>query len=295
MAKPSLVAQYENEMRVRQYSTVTIHDRLAILRRLERFAGKEPIECTADDLRSFQNTFAHLAPATVDVYSRHVKAFFGWAVKRRIIVENPADEMSMPRVPKGRPHPTSTDDLRLIFSCTLGALRMAYVLAAFAGLRRGEICRLQRADLDLDEEYGATALVHGKGRKERVVPLLQPVVVELRAYGLPRTGWVVKHNGRRYDPEKLSIDSHYHLRGLGVETTLHSMRGAFATRAAQVTRDPLFVRDLLGHESVTTTEAYVGTSMTDAHARLAGLGASAEGILGPQRGSLRAVRQPPSA
>lgn len=290
MTHPALLVQYTEEMRVRQYSPATIEDRTAVLQRLARFARKPLPDCDAADVRDFQATFAHLAPASVNVYSRHIKAFFDWATKRRLLAENPCEEMVVPKVPKGRPHPTAADDLRMIFACTSGSLRIAYVLAAFAGLRRGEICALQRPDLNLADAGQPTALVRGKGRKERVVPLLPPVVAELLDYGLPRAGWVVLRNGKRYDPEKLSIDSHYHLLGLGVQTTLHSMRAAFATRAAQVTHDPLFVRDLLGHESVATTEIYVGTSMLDAHARLTAMSAAAEGILGPPRGHLRAVR-----
>lgn len=290
MPSMPLVIQYADEMRVRQYSPVTIRDRLAVLERLARFAKKPPTVCTGDDVRAFQSTFAHLSPATVNVYTRHLKAFYDWAARRRLIPENPFLDIIVPRVPKGRPHPTAIEDLRLIFSCTRGALRIAYVLASFAGLRRGEICRLQRGDMDLSVPAVASALIHGKGRKEREVPLLPPVVYELHEYGLPRVGWVVLRDGRRYEPERLSVDSHYHLRGLGVQTTLHSMRGAFATGAAQVTRDPLFVRDLLGHDSVLTTELYMGTSMNDAHSRLSGLTTAAEGILGPPRGHLRSVR-----
>jgi site-specific recombinase XerC len=65
------------------------------------------------------------------------------------------------------------------------------------------------------------------------------------------------------------------------------MRAAFATLAFQATRDPLFVRDLLGHESVATTEIYTASSLADAHQRLSGLSDQAAGMLRPQR--LRAV------
>lgn len=74
----------------------------------------------------------------------------------------------------------------------------------------------------------------------------------------------------------------------GQSRTLHSMRAAFATLAFAATRDPLFVRDLLGHESVATTEVYTLSSLADAHERLAGLSAQAASMLHPQR--LRAVR-----
>ena len=115
------------------------------------------------------------------------------------------------------------------------------------------------------------------------MPLLGPVVAELLDYGLPRAGWVVTLGVKPYPVERLSVDSHWHLRGLGVETTLHSMRHAFLTNAANVTHDPLFVRDLAGHGSVATTEIYMDTNMLGAHERLAGVASIASDVLGAHR------------
>lgn len=287
LALPAL-HQYRTEMEIAKYSPVTISDRIALLQRLAHHLDKPLLDATEDDLRGFQARFAHLAPASVDIYSRHMKAFYDWAARRRLLDRSPAENLIIPKVPKGRPHPTTADELRIIFACTRGVLRLVYVLAAFAGLRRGEICRIQRRDLDLAQPL-ATVLVHGKGGKERIVPLLAPVVAELYEYGLPRAGWVVKRDGRPYAPGQLSIDSHNHLRQLRLSTTLHSMRGTFATAAAQATHDPLFVRDLLGHESVATTEIYMASTMADAHARLALLAEVAESFLTPGHAPLRAI------
>lgn len=168
----------------------------------------------------------------------------------------------------------------MILACTTGGLRRAYILAAFAGLRCGEITRLQSHDLDTAPP--ATALIHGKGRKDRTVPLIPAVVDELAGWH-PR-GWVVTlESGRPYTPNRLSVDSTKHLHDLGVATTLHSMRATFATLAFHATRDPLFVRDLLGHSSVATTEVYTQSSLADAHQRLAGLSDQAASMLRPRR------------
>lgn len=288
MNNESALHQFATDMQIAKYSPVTIGARMELLRRLAGHLDKPLLDVTGDDLRSFQAEFAHLAPASVNIYSRHIKAFYDWATKRRLISCNPCEEMTIPRVPKGRPHPTTVDELRTVFACTRGVLRLVYTLAAFVGLRRGEICHMQRHDLELASAT-PTALVHGKGGKERVVPLLAPVVAEIYEYGLPRAGWVVKRDGRPYSPGQLSIDSHNHLRGLRLSTTLHSMRGTFATAAAQATRDPLFVRDLLGHSSVATTEIYMASTMADAHARLAVLAEVAESFLSPGRVPLRVI------
>ena len=69
----------------------------------------------------------------------------------------------------------------------------------------------------------------------------------------------------------------------GVDTTLHSLRHSFATWAARTTRDPLLVRDLLGHSSVATTEIYMASAATEAQSRLTELSALAGDVLGSAR------------
>lgn len=275
---------FEIEMKIAKRSATTIQDRLRVITRFAEQLQKPLLEATTGDLIAHQARFAHLAPATVNIYSRHIKAFYDWAYRRELIARNPADSMVIANVPRGRPHPTSADDLRTIFACTRGPLRTAYTLAAFAGLRRGEICRLHRRDVELTADGRGTALVHGKGGHERLAPLLIPVVAELNDQGAFGRGYVLTGRaGAPYDPERLSVESTVHLQGIGMATTLHSMRHTFATTVARATKDPLFVRDLLGHRSVATTEIYMGSDMDGAHDRLAAVSDQVEGMLTPRR------------
>lgn len=269
------------DMRIAHMSPVTMKARIGALRRLNAFLGKPLVEATADDLHTYQETISYRSPATVDIYTRHVRAFYAWAESRDIIDHDPSTGLILPRLRRGKPHPTRLEDLRVILAVSIGPLRRAYVLAAFSGLRCGEICRLRGVDISTD--YGLPiALIHGKGGKERYVPLLDPVVDEL-AGASQRGNLVLNSHGRPYTPDALSIASHKHLKDLGIETTLHSMRGTFATHAVRMTRDPLFVRDLLGHASVATTELYMETSLEGAHAKLAEMSTMAAAMLTPRR------------
>lgn len=271
-------------MQIAKRSPVTVKARVECVERLRRHLAPdvELLAASTDDLIGFQATYAHLAPASVDIYTRHIQAFYRWATVRGYIDVDPSVALALPVIRKGRPHPTAPEDLKIIFACTLGGLRKAYALATFAGLRCGEIARLENSAIDY---HTNTALIVGKGGKERIVPLLPAVIAEIR--GDTRRGRVVTlRNGGPYTPNRLSVDSHKHLREIGVETTLHSMRHTFATNAARLTRDPLLVRDLLGHGSVQTTEIYMDSDMTDAHRRLAGVGEDAAKMLNRR---LRAV------
>lgn len=274
--------EFQRDMRVAKLSPVTIHDRIAVIERLRRFLnGKPLLDADHCDLHRFQQAFGHLAPASVDIYTRHVQAFFRWAHGRDIIGADPAKGLIKPRLPKGRPHPMTIGELELILSVASPVLRLVFVLAAFAGLRRGEICALQRRDLELDARH-PVALIHGKGNRERIVPLLLPVVAELQRFGLARAGYVVLKHGRAYPPGQLSVDVYQFLRGIGVESSLHSARHFFCTHAARMTRDPMFIRDLAGHQSVQTTEIYMESDMSDAHRRLGEFAAAANRMLSGQ-------------
>jgi integrase len=265
-------------MQTAKLSPDTIKKRLEVLRRLTTFLDGKLIAATSDDLAAFQATFAHLAPASIDIYSRHVASFYRWALAYGHIDKDPTGRMVDVRLRKGLPHPTSADDLRIIFACTRRPLRTAYALAAFAGLRAGEITRLRWEDIDLRR---GTAFVRGKGQRDRIVPLLAPVVDELQRVGIaPRGPVVVLPSGRPFTPNRLSMESCKHLTQLpGVSTTLHGLRHSFGSLAYRYTKDPLLVRDLLGHQSVQTTEIYMSSTVDGAGERLAGLAGDAAGLL----------------
>jgi len=202
-----------------------------------------------------------------------VVAFYRWALAYGHVDVDPTSRMVDVKVRKGRPHPTRAEDLRVIFARTGRPLRTAYILAAFAGLRCAEITRLRWEDITLGGE--PWALVHGKGGKERRIPLLAPVVAEL--IGAPRSRGLVVPYVR---PNHLSVLSCEHLERIGIATTLHSMRHSFGTETYRATRDPLLVRDLLGHSSVASTEIYMDSTLDGAHERLAALTSNATALLG---------------
>jgi integrase len=269
------LGQFHTDMRLAALSPATISARLDTVGRLA--AWLEPaslLAARAEQLAEYERRFAGLAPASVDVYVRHVQAFYRWAAARRLVDDDPSRAMIRPQLRRGRPHPTSVDELRVIFGCARGPLRIAYTLAAFAGLRCGEICRLRHEHLSVTDGC-AVADVLGKGGRARVVPLLEPVVAEVG----PGRGWVITRHGAGYRPQQLSLDSHVFLRSIGVATTLHSMRHAFATATYRSTRDLLLVQRLLGHESVATTQIYAEPDTADAYRRLAPVAASAGAIL----------------
>jgi integrase len=272
------IAEFITDMRIAKLSPTTISDRTDVLLRLARHLADIPlIHADPTDLRNYQATYAHLMPATVDIYTRHIKAFYQWTAARGRTSIDPAAHLVLPRRRRGKPHPISNDDLRTLLACTRGYLRLVYVLAAFAGLRRAEICRAEAHHIDY--EAPARLLVLGKGEAERYAPLLAPVVDELYEQGNRRSWLITDDKQRPLDPKKLSITSYYHMAGLGIPSTIHSLRHFYLTNAFRATKDPLFVRDLAGHTSVATTEIYMDSTLDGAHERLEAVAGTARSML----------------
>ncbi len=142
------------------------------------------------------------------------------------------------------------------------------------GLRVSELIRLRVKDLSLTEPF--TMVIHGKGNKGRYVPLMKVAIPHIRKYlsvmkydcdaryseilfknhmGKPFTrqginyllkkyGYKARENGTAYVPEDLSP---------------HKMRHTAAMELLTSGVDLVYIRDLLGHASVTTTEVYART------------------------------------
>ncbi|SHG08518.1 integrase/recombinase XerC [Jatrophihabitans endophyticus] len=272
--------EFERHMLTNKLSPVTISDRSEFLRRLSVWlAPTLLLGASPEQLERFQQSYSHLARASVDVYTRHVRAFYAWAVSTERVLRDPTSRMVRVRPRQGLPHPIDEGDLRTLLACATGGLRLAYVLAAFAGLRCGEVTRLTGQDLNLTAPQ-PTALIHGKGGYERIVPLLPPVVAELVPASRRRLGPIVlKRDGTPFTASQLSIQSSKFMTSIGIESTMHSLRHYFATEVVRMTRDVLLVQQLLGHASLQTTQIYMRASLNDAHERMAGLAATAGGLL----------------
>jgi len=136
-------------------------------------------------------------------------------------------------------------------------------LLAYAGVRRGEVVGLDVRD------YSRTARsvhVRGKGNKDRVIGLPEPACEALDAYLKQRQGAGAEDplfvtTGRRRITHRVVTKAVKRMaRGLGQNLHPHMFRHSYATELLDRGADLRVIRDLLGHESVATTEIYTHVS-----------------------------------
>lgn len=200
-----------------------------------------------------------------------LRGFFRHACREGWAHANPAQSVRVPRTRKPLPEVVRADDLsRLLASLAeeegfYGSRERALLELGYgSGLRVGEIGALSWSDVDLSD---ATVLVVGKGDKERRVPMTAAAVEALAAWrrALPseaprgRTDPVfLSRAGRRLSVRQIQRVVKRALKRVAEREGVspHTLRHSFATHLLDRGADLLAVKELLGHESLSTTQAY---------------------------------------
>lgn len=189
-------------------------------------------------------------PETRKAYRNTISSFFRWLHKSCRRSDDPS--LDVPRVKKPHAHPRPCPDryIAAAMEKATSSEKLMIRLGAECGLRRGEIARVHSDDVVADST-GRSLIVRGKGDKQRIVPLpddLAGVIMDARGYLFP--GRFGGHVEESYIGDHIS-------RLLPDGYAAHTLRHRFATTAYAATHDLFVVAELLGHESVETTEHYV--------------------------------------
>jgi integrase/recombinase XerC len=186
------------------------------------------------------------------------------------VLENAAPKaVKTPRIRRPLPRPLSAEDAQRAIDVAgehdiewLAARDAALLTLLYgAGLRISEALALKRGDVPL----GATLSVIGKGRKERVVPVLPVVAQALADYaakipftGAPASPLFLSRRGRAMSAREAQglMQKLRGALGLPERATPHALRHSFATHVLQGGADLRSVQELLGHSSLSTTQIY---------------------------------------
>ncbi len=198
-----------------------------------------------------------------------IRSFFRY-LAREGIADNPAPKsLRSPRTPRTLPRPLSVKDAARVLEeagendiAWLGARDVALLTLLYgAGLRISEALSLKRGDAPL----GETLSIVGKGRKERVVPVLPVISRAIDAYvdacpfqPGPDAPLFLSRTGKPMSPREAQalMQKLRGALGLSEKATPHALRHSFATHVLAGGGDLRSVQELLGHASLSTTQTY---------------------------------------
>ncbi|MEQ9459868.1 MAG: tyrosine recombinase XerC [Phycisphaeraceae bacterium] len=226
-----------------------------------------------------------------------LRSFYKWMLKTDLVESNPMLLIRTPKQTKRLPRAITVEHVEKLLSApdnreTLGARDRAILETLYStGVRVSELVDLNRADLDADNQ---TLLVRGKGKKERIVPLGSHAMTAIRHYLTllepdprftkvrqeslvnPQVALFVNKNGGRLSSRSVrrKLDKYLIEVGLDPSISPHTLRHSFATHLLDNGADLRSVQELLGHQSLSTTQVYthltanrLRTAYEEAHPR----------------------------
>jgi integrase/recombinase XerC/integrase/recombinase XerD len=211
------------------------------------------------------------APATVARKLAAVRGLFDFLVRTGRVGQNPADLVSSPKREEKLPRVLSAEQVRALLEGIPARTplelrdRAMLELAYSCGLRCEEIVNLDLGALDFETEQ---LRVLGKGSKERMLPVGEPAQKALRRYrergrhalsGDPREqALFLSKSGRRLSNSDVTRRLGLWVReaALAAGVSPHSLRHSFATHLLEGGADLRTIQELLGHASISTTQAY---------------------------------------
>src|SRR5947209_11037765 len=243
-------------------SSATRKTRRAHVRRVAReLAASHPRDITSADLVGILGR-----PGFSMEHRRGLRAslasFYRWCVEQGVVEVDPTLTLPHIRAALGAPRPATDDIWRTLLATADARTALMARLACEAGLRRAEVAQVHSDDLNAGIG-GAELIVHGKGGKQRVVPITVSLAAAIQA-ACPFGGFLFpgKIDGH------MSADRVGHLvsKVMPKGWSIHKLRHRFATRGYAGTGNLRAVQEALGHASVATTQRY--TAVSSAEVRL---------------------------
>jgi len=207
-----------------------------------------------------------------------LKSFFKWLTRENYLLYNPASEMKLPKPPKSLPRTilsedTITDLMNQPNTNTPDGLRDRAMMELFysCGLRRLEMADLKIYDIDI--KRAIVTIRHGKGNKQRMLPIGQRAINWLNQYRetgreeltspLDDDRLFITDYGEPFSGNELGrlIKKYLKQANIDVVGSCHLLRHAMATHMLDHGADIRFIQAMLGHEDLNSTEIYTRVSV----------------------------------
>lgn len=241
--------------------------------------GIDPMHVEHREIRSWLAELAQAgyANTTINRHLSAVRTLYRWLVGRGITSEDAAAAVASPKLAKRLPKTMSDAEVQKLLECcstdAAGVRDRAMVELLYAsGARISELSGINIADIDFSQHQ---VRLFGKGSKERLVPLYSQACAAVKNYlqgarrelaqnsKEPTDALFLSVRGRRMSATALRrrFERLVKLSPIDSGLTPHAMRHTFATELLDGGADLRSVQELLGHESLSTTQIYTHLSV----------------------------------
>ena len=261
----------------RSYTQNTANAYLSDIEKLFAYQQIErinPLETSLDELENFAAGLADVGihPRSQARILSGVRSFYHFLLLEGKIRQDPTELLESPKIGLHLPDILSLEEIDALINAIdmskgEGQRNRAIIETLYScGLRVSELCNLLISDLYLEQGF---IKVTGKGRKQRLVPISERAVSELRAWFADRNQIDIKKGEEDYVFVSLTRGKHltrvmifYVIKqliavtGIKKQVSPHTFRHSFATHLLEGGANLRAIQAMLGHESIATTEIY---------------------------------------
>jgi integrase/recombinase XerC len=237
------------------------------------------LDAHSDWVRAFLDSLSgnQYSAATMARKIATLRSFYKWAERRGLAPANPMTAIRTPKQGKRLPKSITLDQVEKLLITppeaeVLGMRDRAMLETMYStGIRVSELVDLNVDDLD---ELGEAMRVRGKGKRERIVPVGTHALAAIKKYmamvradarfaslwpnsGAGKPLFMNKHGGRLSSRSvRRKLDKYLKAAGMDPKISPHTLRHSFATHMLENGADLRSVQEILGHQSLSTTQVY---------------------------------------
>lgn len=256
--------EFKQYMTEKRFSPNTIKTYLnSVNKFFEYYPTKRPDEISLNDIRNFNTKYViinNLSASYQNQLINALKTFYQKIYNKNLdinLLERPVKQKNLPNV-------LSQQEVKQIITSLKNIKHKTIISLIYsAGLRRSELINLKIKDID--SERKTIKISQSKGNKDRYVGLSEKILLMLRQYykEYRPENWLFEGaGGKQYSPssirsvfERAKKDA-----GISKKITLHGLRHSYATHLHEKGIDIRAIQELLGHNSIKTTEIYTHIS-----------------------------------
>jgi site-specific recombinase XerD len=206
-----------------------------------------------------------LKPKTVNCYLNSVCQFYHYlSEEEEVPIVNPVKRPNIMRLPRGLPKHLKDEQIEILFKNLKGCRDQAmFMIMLRCGLRVEEVAHLSLGDIDLKRRM--LLVQDGKGAKDRIVYISNDALHALLGYLKVRPANKVKKvflvekgplTGQPISIRGIQKRMEYYARRTNLKISCHHLRHTMATQMLNADADLSTIQDLLGHNSIRTTQRY---------------------------------------
>ncbi len=229
---------------------------------------------TSIDISRWLEIKKRLSPRTVALHMSIMRSFFNYLIKKDVISSNVFDVFVSPKAQKKIPTTVSVQEMLDLLqnmprNTILERRNHCMLMMMYAtGIRSEELCSLERNNVDLKQN---TIKVKGKGKKERIIPIIPIMVSSISDWLVDRKqldkkksdALFLSNNSRSMTTSMIRTIVRQESQRNSQYIHPHAFRYTFATHLLDKEVNLRHIQDLLGHANLSTTQRYTKASISN--------------------------------